>query len=95
MIDNDWPDNLRPVDDNQCRDDGNAPDSIIEQGRRLGNLRDLADLSPLEFAERLDLSLTQVVALEAGMVSLDRELALRIADEFDINISEVWLNDTN
>lgn len=61
----------------------------IAQGQRLADLRSLCDITPSDLAERSEITLKELLAIEAGLLIMRPSLAFRLARELSVELSEL------
>jgi plasmid maintenance system antidote protein VapI len=81
-----------PVDKEQCDDNGEMfdPEWVSPPGSSLSNLLEEYDISVSLFSSRMQMSEEEIELLLKGDVELTREIAEKIADEFDGNV-DFWI----
>ena len=72
--------------------DGRDLSPTIHQGQRISDLRGLADLSVDELAERSGIERKELLALEAGLQSLQPAQAARLAESMEVDYSDLWVD---
>jgi len=60
------------------------------QGQRLSSLRDRAGISPVELSTRTGTTVTEILAIEAGISALSPSRALRLARALDFTYEDLW-----
>ena len=79
MTKNDWKLTEVSNDDDRYGGADNNLTPHIEQGQRLSELRNLADISPEELAQKAGISIKELLAIEAGLLELRPITAHRFA----------------
>ena len=76
------------------RNKGQEPDlsTCINQGRRVADLRMLADLSPQVLATKAGLTLFELQAIEAGRMILSRDVAERLSAQLGVRCVDLWIS---
>jgi len=59
-------------------------------GHRLRSCRLYADISSDELADDADISHTDLLAIEAGLLPMDRELASKLAQCLGVHLNDIW-----
>ena len=65
----------------------------INAGQRISDLRNLIDISAIDLAKKCDISTLELLALEAGMMQLQPDLAQRLATEIGVDYSDIYLSE--
>lgn len=71
--------------------EGNDLSAKIAQGQRLRDLRSLTNISPSDLADTVGLTLKELLALEAGLMTMRKAQALRLSGALGVKFSDIWL----
>lgn len=89
---NDWFFQSNPDDLKRYQKEGRDLSPAINAGQRISDLRNLADVTTSELAEKTGISLQELLALEAGMMHLQPGLARRLAEQLGVAYSDLCVN---
>lgn len=65
----------------------------INAGHRLRDLRSLAEVSAEELAQHANISAADLLAIEAGLISLEREVAIPLAEGLGVHLLDIWTDE--
>lgn len=90
--DDDWPHPPGTVDGDRYRGKGRDLWAPINHGQRVADLRTLADLSPQVLATASGLSVSELLAIEAGLMTLSQPTALRLSAALGVQYVDLWID---
>lgn len=91
MDDEDWDFNEDTYEYRNYESSGHDLSNEINTGHRILDLRSLMDMSVESLAAQCSISVQNILAIEAGLLHLDRATAESIASALDIELSDIWL----
>jgi len=94
-INNHWAYSGDPDDLSRYHKDANDLSVSIDAGQKISDLRELAGLSVENFSRACDVTEQELLALEAGIMTLQPDLAERIAQQLGVDRSFFYLSDVD
>jgi ribosome-binding protein aMBF1 (putative translation factor) len=92
MDDEDWDFKEDSYEYRNYESSGHDLSDEINKGHRIFDLRSLLNMSIESLSALSAISVQNLLAIEAGLLHLDRATAESIANAMDIELSDIWLD---